>query len=129
HIMLGAYTDTLALMRRLGLEPDGQLYSMPLDLRSAHGDFRLRVPGLPDALALPAALLCATGISWPERWRLARLMSNLARCGWKVAPGPAAPRPGGNENTADGPTVAEWLAGGRQSPRLIRNFWEPLCLA
>jgi len=114
HIMLGAYTETLALMRRLGLEPDDLLYSMPLALQSADGHFELRVPDLPDALALPAALLRAKGMSWSERLRLAALMSGLARRGWKVDAGL---------------TVAQWLARGRQSPRLIRNFWEPLCLA
>src|SRR5690606_31758838 len=62
HIMLGAYTETLALMRRLGLEPDDLLYSMPLALQSADGSFELRVPNLPDALALPAALLRAKGV-------------------------------------------------------------------
>ncbi|WP_167752975.1 hydroxysqualene dehydroxylase HpnE [Pusillimonas caeni] len=117
HIMLGAYTETLVLMRRLGLEPDDLLYSMPLALQSADGRFELRVPNLPDALALPAALLSAKGISWPERLRLATLMSGLARRGWKVDAGSVRL------------TVAQWLARGRQSARLIRSFWEPLCLA
>ncbi|MDX3896370.1 FAD-dependent oxidoreductase [Pusillimonas sp.] len=114
HIMLGAYTETLALMRRLGLEPDDLLYSMPLALQSADGRFKLRVPDLPGPLALPAALLLAHGVSWQERLRLALLMSGLEKRGWKVD---------------EGLTVARWLERGRQSPRLVRSFWEPLCLA
>ncbi|NYT69530.1 hydroxysqualene dehydroxylase [Pusillimonas noertemannii] len=148
HIMLGAYTETLALMRRLGLDPDELLYSMPLALQSADGHFELRVPNLPDALALPAALLRAKGINWPERLRLAMLMSGLARRGWKVDPGsvmtPGQSRhrhgnTGGSPATVQwqapdgarpgGLTVAQWLTRGQQSARLIRSFWEPLCLA
>lgn len=113
HIMLGAYTETLALMRRLGLDPDALLYRMPLALQSADAGFALRVPKLPRPLALPAALLRAHGVSWAERLKMAYMMAKLSR-NWQVPPGA---------------TVAQWLAQGRQSPRLIRNFWEPLCLA
>src|SRR5690606_8569044 len=74
HIMLGAYTETLALMRSLELDPDERLYSMPLALQAADRHFELRVPNLPNALALPAALLRAKGIRWSERLRLAALM-------------------------------------------------------
>lgn len=114
HIMLGAYTETLALLRGLGLDPDELLYSMPLALQSADGHFKLRVPDLPGPLALPAALLLARGMSWQERLRLALLMSGLEKRGWKVD---------------EGLTVTRWLERGRQSPRLVRSFWEPLCLA
>src|SRR5690606_24766417 len=130
HIMLGAYTETLALMRSLELDPDERLYSMPLALQAADRHFELRVPNLPNALALPAALLRAKGIRWSERLRLAALMSGLARRGWKVDTVPAAgSRRTCDKNVAKGPTVAQWLTRGRQSPQLIRNFWEPLCLA
>jgi len=38
----------------------------------------------------------------------------LEKRGWKVD---------------EGLTVTRWLERGRQSPRLVRSFWEPLCLA
>jgi len=114
HIMLGAYGETLALMRDLGLDTRHLLYRMSLALLSADRRFALRVPDLPGPLALPAALLRARGVDWPEKLRLAALMSGLSRRGWKIA---------------GGQTVAQWLEDGGQSPRLIRHFWEPLCLA
>lgn len=114
HIMLGAYTETLALMRRLGLAPEQLLHEMPLALQAADSSFRLHVPSLPDALALPAALFLSQGLNWLERLRLGLILTALQGRGWKVA---------------DGLTVAEWLKQGKQSERVIRQFWEPLCLA
>ncbi|WP_154588646.1 FAD-dependent oxidoreductase, partial [Bordetella pertussis] len=45
HILLGAYGETLALMRRLGL-----LMRRPLRLASLDGGFRLSAPPLPAPL-------------------------------------------------------------------------------
>lgn len=114
HIMLGAYTQTLRIMRDLGLPIDRLLLSMPLDLHSADGRFRLRVPQVPAPLALPAALLLARGLSLKERLRLAILLNRLKQRRWDVSPKL---------------TVARWLQQSAQSPHVVRSFWEPLCLA
>ena len=37
HILLGAYRDTLDLMRTVGVNPDDVLLRLPLDLRTADG--------------------------------------------------------------------------------------------
>ena len=37
HILIGAYRDTLALMRAVGLNPDALLQRIPLDLRYTDG--------------------------------------------------------------------------------------------
>src|SRR5690606_18092113 len=42
HILLGAYTDTLAVMRELGLDTHALLHRERLNLESADGSFRLR---------------------------------------------------------------------------------------
>lgn len=130
HIMLGAYTETLALMRSLGQDPEALLYSMPLALQAADGSFKLRVPDLPKPLALPAALLLAQGMSLSERLKLALLMTSVARKGWRL--GPASPPASQSEargQAAHNLTVEQWLRQGGQSQSLIRRFWEPLCLA
>ncbi|HUH88046.1 MAG TPA: hydroxysqualene dehydroxylase HpnE [Pusillimonas sp.] len=114
HILLAAYTETLRVMQQLGLSGQQRLLRMPLDLQSADRSFRLQVPKLPDALALPAALLLAQGLSWRERLRLATLLTSLKRRRWQTEPGL---------------TVAQWLAQGRQSTHIIRAFWDPLCVA
>ncbi|WP_397475666.1 hydroxysqualene dehydroxylase HpnE [Pusillimonas sp.] len=130
HIMLGAYTETLALMRRLKLDPDALLYGMPLALQSADQRFALRVPDIAGPLALPVALLRAQGIGWMERLRLAALLSRLSWRDWITDLGARSTQQQKQKKAAAGkPTVAQWLARGRQSPRLIQSFWEPLCLA
>lgn len=114
HLLLGAYTETLALMRLLGLDPDAQFDRLPLALSAADGSFALRVPTLPAPFHLLGAILGAHGISFTERVAVARLIQALKRHDW-VTP-------------AD-QTVAQWLRQGRQSARVIRMLWQPLCLA
>src|SRR5438270_12988370 len=59
HILLGAYRDTLGLMRRVGLDPDKALLRLPLQMRYPPGaglmDFG--APRLPAPLHLLAAPL------------------------------------------------------------------------
>lgn len=48
HILLGAYTATLDLMRALGLDPEQQFIRLPLSVHSADGALHMRAtPGLP----------------------------------------------------------------------------------
>ena len=49
HILIGAYTDTLALMRRVGGDPDADLLRMPLRLRYPDRE-TLRLPPGPPTL-------------------------------------------------------------------------------
>ena len=56
HILIGAYTASLALMRRVGADPEADLLRMPL---------RLRYPDR-DTLTLPGGLLVADRLRLPE---------------------------------------------------------------
>ena len=47
HLLSGAYRHTLALMRRVGRNPDALLMRRPLRLASLDGRFRLSAPRLP----------------------------------------------------------------------------------
>ncbi len=114
HLLLGAYSETLALMRLLGLDPDTQFDRLPLALSAADGSFALRVPKLPAPFHLLGAILGAHGISFKERLAIAALIQSLKRHGWV---------------TPANQTVAQWLRQGRQSARVIRMLWQPLCLA
>ncbi|AOB31961.1 amine oxidoreductase [Bordetella sp. H567] len=114
HILLGAYTDTLALMRRLGCDPDTLLVRQPLCLAALDGGFTLAAPRLPAPWHAAVALLSARGLPWPDRLACLRLMRGLRGAHWRV------PR---NE------TVKNLLARYAQPARATRLLWEPLCLA
>lgn len=115
HILLGAYTATLDLMRALGLDPEQQFIRLPLSVHSADGALHMRAtPGLPAPFHIVGGLLSARGLSWREKRAALRAMSQLRRAGWRV------PR---------WATVQEWLALTRQPQRLQRLIWAPLCIA
>lgn len=114
HILLGAYDQTLALMRRLGRNPATLLMRRSLRLSSLDGQFRLSAPALPAPLHAAAALLTARGLSWNSRFAAVRLMYGLKKMAWHP------PRDW---------TVAQLMAHFQQPEPLIRCVWEPLCLA
>lgn len=114
HILLGAYGDTLALMRRLGCDPERLLARLPLALASLDGAFRLRAPRLPAPLHAAFALVTARGLDGRARMAALRLMRALQRAQWQL---PAAD------------SVADLLARHGQPESAVRWLWEPLCLA
>ena len=71
HILIGAYRDTLALMRSVGVVPESVLLRRPLALVDPHGD-GLRLGAGPPALAFMRAVLGHTGWSLAERLGLLR---------------------------------------------------------
>ncbi|WP_088158889.1 hydroxysqualene dehydroxylase HpnE [Achromobacter xylosoxidans] len=114
HLLSGAYKHTLALMRRVGRNPDALLMRRPLQLASLDGRFRLAAPRLPAPLHMAAAILRARGLSWKDRLATLRLMRGLKAMSW------TPPREW---------TVLHLLRYHAQSDTLIRQIWEPLCLA
>lgn len=70
HILIGAYRQSLALMRTVGVDPTTALLRTSLDLRDWHGN-GLRLPRLPAQLAGLAGVLAAKG--WPIAGRFALL--------------------------------------------------------
>lgn len=115
HILIGAYRETLALMRQLGVNLDRALLTLPLDLRHADGG-GLAIPAWatrwPQSLALLAAILGAGGWSWRDR--IALLQRSLQ---WRAA----------NFNCPAELSVSGLCAG--LPPRVIAELIEPLCLS
>src|SRR6185503_13690018 len=68
HILLGAYSDTLRLVRAVHPRPDAALTRLPLDWH-VHRRFRLKAAPLPAPLHLALGLVTASGA--PVRERLA----------------------------------------------------------
>jgi squalene-associated FAD-dependent desaturase len=114
HILLGAYTETLSLMRSLGLDDAALFYRERLQLETLDGRFRLHAANLPAPFNLLAGVLSGRGLAMRDRLALLRLVRSLQRAKWHVA--------------AD-LTVAQWLDRGKQSHGLVNAFWQPLCVA
>jgi squalene-associated FAD-dependent desaturase len=116
HIMLGAYADTLKLMRRVGVDPKQALLRLPLQMRYAPGDAGMDfvAPRLPAPLHLLAALLRARGLDGADKLALARFTTTARWMDWQLH---------------DDCSVAELLVRFDQTERLQRLMWRPLCLA
>ena len=69
HILIGAYTQTLELMRTVGASPDALLLRLPLDLRTPDGKGLQLRPAASARLAALSAIVRARGWSWHEKWR------------------------------------------------------------
>lgn len=113
HILLGAYRDTLALMRRVGADPDELFDRRPLQVIDNTG-FRLALPRLPAPLNVAWGLLTAATVDWQEKLKTAWWMEGIKRQGFRLA---------------QDITVAQWLDEAGQTGALRRHLWEPLCLA
>ncbi|MFO1364116.1 MAG: hydroxysqualene dehydroxylase HpnE [Burkholderiales bacterium] len=113
HILVGAYTETLRLMRAVGADPDECLLRLPLELRTATG-FRLKAAPLPAPLHLAVSLLTAHGLDLSDRLRAARFVGRLRRDGFKLP--------------KDASVAALLVEHGQTAP-LRELLWEPLCVA
>lgn len=114
HLLLGACTATLELVRTLNPAADTAFTRRPLAVASADGRFRLAAADLPAPWHLLAALLGARGLTLSERLELVRLRGSLASAH-------ALPPPDW--------TVTQWLRHSRQPTGLAERLWHPLCLA
>jgi predicted NAD/FAD-binding protein len=71
HILIGAYRDTLALLKTVGVETDASLYRLPLQLQDIRGQ-GLSLPTLPAPLNLLVGVAMAHGWSWADKLSLLR---------------------------------------------------------
>jgi hydroxysqualene dehydroxylase len=113
HVLIGAYRDTLALMRTVGLNPDALLQRLPLDLRFADGQ-GLCLPDWPMPLNLLAGLGRAQGWQLQDKASLIQASWRLQRAGF----------------TCDLTwTVAQLCEDASLSHRVMQQLIEPLCLS
>jgi len=116
HILLGAYSETLRLLKLTGIDRDDVLLNLPLQMRYPAGgkgmDFV--APRLPAPLHLAIALLRAKGLDRADKMSLARFSTTARWMDWQL------------HNDC---SVSELLARFDQTDRLIQLMWRPLCLA
>ena len=82
HILLGAYAETLRMLRLVGVKP-GVLETRRLALVYP-GLCELRAAPLPAPFHLALGLLRAKGLSWADKRAMARLMGQLKRQAYRV---------------------------------------------
>ncbi|WP_296949701.1 hydroxysqualene dehydroxylase HpnE [uncultured Massilia sp.] len=116
HILLGAYRDTLALLRRVGVDPRAAFLRLPLQMRypPASGLLDFVAPRLPAPLHMLAALLRARGLAREDKLALARFTTSARWMGWQL-----------HRDCS----VSELLQRFDQTPRVQRLLWAPLCIA
>ena len=113
HILIGAYRETLRLIRLVNPAHASALTRLPLDWR-IHREFQLSTPRLPAPLHLLIGLLRARGVSFEERYAAARFVAALRR----------------NRYTLERDISVELLLEQHaQSEKLCRVLWRPLCVA
>lgn len=111
HILIGAYSSTLALLRELGVAESDVLLRTPLALRTCDGN-GLSLPNLPSPLDLGWGLASARGWSIDDKLALIRRALRWQRAGFECA---------------DSTSVADLT---RDLPRTIRDtFIDPICVS
>ncbi|HSQ80658.1 MAG TPA: hydroxysqualene dehydroxylase HpnE [Casimicrobiaceae bacterium] len=117
HLLLGAYTETLAIADALRTDADGPAWSTSALSMGPLADgqcnaLSLTARRLPAPFGLALGLVTASGLSLTERLATLRWFARLRSAGFRVAPDA---------------TVSALLAG--LPLRARANLWEPLCLA
>jgi len=111
HILIGAYTRTLALMTTVGADLDAKLHRQPLELRYPDGR-GLRMPAGPAWLGFAAAVAHGVGWTWRDRLALMQAAAGWALRGFACPPDWTVQRLCGN------------------LPRAVRQLLiDPLCVA
>jgi squalene-associated FAD-dependent desaturase len=111
HILIGAYRDTLALLRGVGVDPEAALLRLPLTLRFADGR-GLAVPALPPPFDLLAGIATARGWTWRDKLALVRVAQRWQRDKFACAPSLSVA------------ALCEAL-----TPRVMQELIEPLCVS
>lgn len=111
HILIGAYTQTLALMRQVGADPQALLWRGPLALVDSN-NLGLRLPGGSPMLAFARGVLRHPRWTFGERLALLRAAGGWALAGFRCPADWSVDR-----------LTADWPATLRQ------DLIDPLCVA
>jgi len=111
HILIGAYTESLRLMRLVGVDPTTALLRLPLTLQFPDGQ-GLQLPDLAPPLDALLGIVRAKGWGWQDKVALLRTATAWQLRGFRCAP-----------HTS----VADLCAP--LTPRLMAEFIDPLCVS
>lgn len=113
HILIGAYRDTLALMRHIGVNTQAVLHRLPLDMRFADG-CGLALPDWPAPLNVLAGIARASGWTWRDK---ALMLKACVQWQWA------------GFTCSSQWTVAMLCAQSSLPERVMQTLIEPLCLS
>jgi hydroxysqualene dehydroxylase len=119
HILLGAYRETLTLLRKIGVDEEKAFLRVPLQINmhstSEKSVFFLKSANyLPSPLNILLGLIACKGLSISELFSAIKFMVYLKRTRFQI--------------TGD-KALEQFLAEHKQPPKLIEMLWEPICLA
>jgi squalene-associated FAD-dependent desaturase len=109
HLVIGAYTEMLDLMREIGIDEPTLFDRTPFRLDDGIG---LRIP----ASGL-GGLLRASGLTWRTRAVLVAVLLRIRADRQRAVA------------RAEGRTVAAWCAESGQTPELLERLWRPLVVS
>lgn len=113
HVLIGAYSETLAFMERVGIEERSVLERFTLRIEYLDGP-AIRAPRWPAPLHLAAALLGARSLRWRARLSALRFAGWARMRGWRL----------------DADCTVEQLLRSHGSDRdAAELLWQPLCVA
>ncbi len=114
HLMIGAYDRMLAIMQSIGIDSNDVFHRQAMDITIHDTDYPPLLLSsksyLPWPLSLAWNLVASAGISGLKQ--VVQLQSSIPKLLY-----------------GDDLTVSEWLLRSNQSKRLVKQLWEPLCLA
>ena len=113
HLLIGAYTELLGLLRRLQVPLEAAFARRPLRYWVA-GGLDLQASRLPAPWHLATAFLFADEVPLAERLHALRMLHTLQRGGFRAN---------------RGETVSQLLDRHGSNGRLREYLWEPLCVA
>jgi len=116
HILLGAYKESLALIRQLGISEQQAFLKLPLQMCYPEGSDGMQfiAPKWPAPLHLAYALFTAKGLDRSDKLALARFSTTARWMDWQL------------DHDC---SVSTLLQRFEQTERLCRLMWIPLCIA
>ncbi len=118
HLLIGAYTECIALMKTVGIDTKTSLKRLPLLLtvadKSTKNKLILQAPPLPAPLHLLYALFTAKGLKFKDRIAAIKFSLYLKKCNYQLK---------------QDISVELLFRLTQQTDILVRQLWEPLCLS
>ncbi|MEO7159550.1 MAG: hydroxysqualene dehydroxylase HpnE [Polaromonas sp.] len=111
HLLIGAYAETLRLMKDLGVDEAASFLRLPLTMQFPDGS-GLKLPRWPAPLDAFAGILAARGWSWADKLSLLKVALGWQLGGFKCSPGQS---------------VSDLCRG--LTPGAMASLIEPLCVS